>query len=124
MSPSGSFKAIARCSLPARLHEARDQALGAEIPQRDTAHLELTVVSLRPAGDRATIVNARSRRIARQLRKLQGRRKALFHLLVLVARERLELGTPLRVLLRQLLPPVVLLDRTLLRHKGLLAFRV
>src|SRR5437899_10652331 len=70
ISPSGSFKAIARFSLPARLQQARDQALGAELPQRNAAHPELAVVGLRPAGDLATIVDARRRRVARPLGQL------------------------------------------------------
>src|SRR5262245_31782935 len=123
-SPSGSFKAIARFSLPARLQKARDHALGAKVPKRNAAHLELAVVGLRPAGDLTAIVDARGRRVARQLGELERRREALFHRLVAVARDRLELGAPLRILLGQPLPAVVLLDRTLLRHQGLLAFRV
>src|SRR5215475_15335636 len=116
ISPSGSFKAIARCSLPARLEKARDQALGAEVAQRDTAHLELAVVTLRPAGDLAPIMDARRRRVARQLGKLERRREAFFHRLVLVARNGFQLGTPLGVLLGHAPPPVVLLDRTRLSH--------
>src|SRR5215475_15290682 len=65
ISPSGSFKAIARPSLPARLQKARDHALRSQIAQRDAAHLELAIVGLRAAGDDAAIVNTRRRRIAR-----------------------------------------------------------
>src|ERR1051325_2143184 len=49
MSPSGSFNCM-RASLPARLHQARDQALGTELAQRDTAELVLAVERARPAG--------------------------------------------------------------------------
>src|SRR5262249_229668 len=110
MSPSGSFKAIARFSLPARLEKARDHALGAEFAKRNAAHLELAVVALRAAGDYAAIVNARGRAIARHFGKLQRRREALFHRLVAVARERLQRCAPLRILLGQALSPPVLLD--------------
>src|SRR5260370_21461849 len=82
ISPSGSFKAIARCSLPTRLEQARNQALGAEFAKRDAAHLELTVIAFWPAGDLAALVHARRRRIARQIGILQGRRQPLFNLLL------------------------------------------
>src|SRR5258705_1532943 len=101
ISPSGSFKAIARCSLATRLEQARNQALGAEFAKCDAAHLELTVIAFWPAGDLAAVVHARRRRIARQFGKLQGRREALFHRLVLVARDGFELGAPLGVSLGQ-----------------------
>src|SRR5262249_23899049 len=120
ISPSGSFKAIARPSLPARLQEAPDHALRPQLAPRDAAHLELAVVGLRAAGDDAAVVNARRRRIARQLGELQRRREALFHRLGLVVRNRLELGAPLQVLLGQLFSSLVLFDRTLLRHQSLL----
>src|SRR5215831_12143406 len=120
ISPSGSFKAIARPSLPARLQQARNHALRSELPQCDSAHLELAIVGFRAAGDDAAVVNACRRRIARQLGELQRRREALFHRLGLVVRNRLELGAPLQVLLGQLFSPPVLLDRTLLRHQSLL----
>src|SRR5215470_15563111 len=95
ISPSGSFKAIARPSLPARLQKARDHALRSQLAERDTAHLELAIVGLRAAGDDAAIVNARRRRVARQLGEFQRRREALLHRLGLVVRDCLELGAPL-----------------------------
>src|SRR5262245_46215969 len=119
ISPSGSFN-IARSSLPARLQKSGDHSLRSHVAQRDSAHPELPIIGLRTAGDHAAIVNPRRRRIARQLGKLQRRREALFHRLGLVVRDRLELGTPLQVLLGQLLSSPVLLDRTLLRHQSLL----
>src|ERR1051326_3751183 len=123
-SPSGSLRAIVRPSSPARLDEARDDALGAELPQRDAAHLELAVEPARPPGDLAAVAHARGRGIARQLRQLQRRREPLLGRQRLVARDRLEPGSPAGELLRQPAPPVVLLDRALLRHLDLLAFRV
>src|SRR5258705_850015 len=99
ISPSGSFKAIARCSLPTRLEQARNQALGAEIAQRNAAHLELAVVALGPPGDLAAVMHARRRRIARQFRQLDSCRETIFHRRVLVTRDGFELGAPLSVLL-------------------------
>src|SRR5262249_19028560 len=120
ISPSGSLKAIARPSLPARLQKARNRALRRELAQRATAHVELAIVGLRAAGDDTAVVHPRRRRIARQLGELQRGREALLHRPGLVVRHRLELGAPLQILPGQLFPPLVLLDRTLLRHQSLL----
>src|SRR5215470_6921484 len=76
ISPSGSLKAIARPSLPARLQKARNHALRSELAQRDTAHLELAIIGLRAAGDDTAVVHPRRRRIARQLGELQRGREA------------------------------------------------
>src|SRR5262249_19271347 len=111
-------------SLPARLDEARDQPPGAEVAQRDARHLELAIVAARPAGDLAAIADPVRGRVARQLRELERRREPLLHRLALVARDRLQAGAPARILLAQLASSVVLLDRALLRHQCLLAFRV
>src|SRR5216683_567720 len=111
-------------SLPARLDQARDQPPGAEIAQRDARQPELAIVAARPARDLAAIADAGRGRVARQLRELERRREPLLHRLVLVARNRFQAGTPARILLAQLAPPAVLLDRALLRHQCLLAFRV
>src|SRR6516164_5086682 len=105
MSPSGSFIAIAPPSLPARLDQAWDQPLGAEIPKRDARQPVLAVVA------------------ARQFRELEGCRESLLHRLGLVAGNSFEPSTPAGILLAQLAPPAVLLDRTFLRHQYLLAFR-
>src|SRR6201995_1244827 len=96
ISPSGSFKAIDRSSLPARLDQTRDQALGAEIPQRDTRQLELAVVSARTPGHLPAIPDARRGGIARRLGKLQRSREALFHRLRLVVRDLVEPRAPAR----------------------------
>src|ERR1700758_3243375 len=95
ISPSGSFIPIAPPSLPARLDQARDQPLGAEIPKPD----------------------------ARQLRELEGCRESLLHRLGLVASNGPEPSAPAGILLAQLAPPIVFLDRTLLCHQCLLAVR-
>src|SRR6185295_1077463 len=114
-SPIGSLTGM-RSSLPARLHEAGNQALGAELAERDARHLVLAVDRARPPGDLATVAIAVRRRVARQFGHLQGRRETLFHRLGLVHGNRLQPRTAAGILLRQLLSPVVLLDRTLLRH--------
>src|SRR5579883_376551 len=124
MSPSGSFNAIARRSLPARLDQARDQALGTKLPERDAAHFQLAIKGFRAARNLAAVVNARGRRITRQLGKLEGGREAVLGRPVLVAGDRLKPCPPARELPGQPAAPVVLLDRALLRHSGLLNFRV
>src|SRR5688572_19561688 len=88
-SLSGSLMDM-RSPSPARLHKARDQALGAKFAQRDAAKLVLAVERARPAGQLATIADARRRRIARHLGKLQARGEALFHRPGLVHDDRFE----------------------------------
>src|SRR5262245_44347372 len=123
MSPSGSFIAIAPHSLPARLDEARDQPLGAQIPKRDARQPVLAVEAAWPSRYLATVANAGRRRVARQFREFEGCREPLLHRFVLVAGNRLESSAPAGMLLAQLAPPLVFLDRTFLRHQCLLAFR-
>src|SRR5262249_8336921 len=71
----------------------------------------------------ATIANAGRRGVAWQFRQLEGCRETLLHRLGLVAGNGLEPGAPAGILLAQLAPPAILLDRTFLRHQCLLAFR-
>src|ERR1700737_558418 len=101
MCPSGSFPAIARPSSPARLDQAGDQPLRAEVPKRDARQPELAIIAARPARHLATIADAGRRGIARKLRELERRREPLLHRAALVARNRLEPGTPARMLLGQ-----------------------
>src|ERR1700733_1450261 len=110
--------------LPARLHEPGNQALGAEFTQRDTAELVLAINRARTAGYFAAIADPRRRRIARHLGELQRRREALFHRLLLVGDDGLQLRARRRGVLGHPLAPVILLDRTLLCHAWLLGFRV
>src|SRR5712692_3426168 len=124
MSPSGSFKAIDRSSLPARLEKSRDHTLGPEVSERDAGQLVLAVIGPRPSRHLAAVADAGGRGVARKLGELQRRRKPLFHRLVLVARDRFQPRAAARIFLGKPAPPVVLLDRTLLRHLALLAFRV
>src|SRR6202034_3033991 len=107
-------------SSPARLDEARDQTLRPEVAERDAAHLELAIVGARAPRHLAAIADARARGVARQLGELQRRREPLFHRQRLVAGDLLEPQAPPGNLLRQLAPPLVLLNRTLLRHSYLL----
>src|SRR4029079_7370164 len=85
----GSFTFM-RSSSPARLHKAGDQALGAELAQRNTAEFVLAIEGARPAGQLAAVADAGRRRIARQFGHLEGRGKALLHRLGLVHRNRLQ----------------------------------
>src|ERR1700722_12185378 len=78
--------------LPARLHEPGNQALGAEFTQRDAAELVLAIHRARTPGDLAAIADSRRRRIARQLGEFQRRGETLFHRLVLVGDDGLQLG--------------------------------
>src|SRR5215467_11306618 len=115
MSPIGSFTAIATSS-PARLHEARDEPLGAEVAQRDAAEFMLAVIGARTARQFAAVADTRCRRIARQFSELEGGGKPLLHGQLLVAGDRLERNAAVGVTLRHLAPPVILLDHTLLGH--------
>src|SRR6185437_11588622 len=115
MSPIGSLTAIA-IPLPARLHKAGNQALGAEVAESDAAETMLVVIGARTAGQLATIADARGRGIARQLGKLEGGGKTLLHRQSRVVSDCLERLAAVGELLRHPAPPVVLLDRTLLSH--------
>src|SRR5258706_12749157 len=120
----GSCVDMFRPPLPARLHEPGNQALGAKFTQRDAAELVLAIDRARASGHLAAIADPGCRRIARHLGELQRRRKPLFHRLLLVGDDGLELRALGRGVLGHLLAPVVLLDRTLLCHAWLLGFRV
>src|SRR5882757_8477136 len=120
----GSCVDIWRPSLPARLHEPGNQALGAEFTQRDTAELVLAIDRAWTSGHFATMADPGRRRIARQLRELQRRGKPLFHRLLLVGDDGLQPRALGGGVLGHLLAPIVLLDRTLLCHAWLLGFRV
>src|SRR4051812_19930939 len=106
-SPSGSVIDM-RSSSPARLDEAGNHALGAKLPERDAAHLQLAVIGARATGDFAAVAHAILGRIARQLRKLQRRREALLHRHALVARDAAQLRGARRIALCEPCPPLVL----------------
>src|ERR1700734_4131702 len=78
MSPNGSFTAMILSS-PARLHEAWNEALVAEIAQRDTAHPHLAIIAARATRHFATVANAHRGAIARQRGKPDARFETLFH---------------------------------------------
>src|SRR5664279_3501928 len=114
MSPIGSLTAIA-IPLPARLHKAWNQALGAEVAQGDAAETMFAVIAARTPRQLAAIANPGSRGIARQFGELQSGGEPLLHRQLLVAGDRLERFPAIGKLLRHPAPPVVLLNRTLLR---------
>src|SRR5438477_11869267 len=110
----GSCVLMFRSSLPARLHEAGNQAFEAELAHCDTAEFGLAIVrALTPRHFAADAIACR-RGVARQLGKLQRRGKALFQRLRLVADDRFQPRAFGGHLLGHSCPPVVLLNRTLL----------
>src|ERR1700722_3219622 len=104
----GSCVDMLRPSLPARLHEAWNQALGAEFAQRDTGKLVLAIGRARAPGQLAAVADPGRRRIARHLGKLERCRKPFFHRLGLVGDDGLQLRAPGGGVLRHPLAPVVL----------------
>src|SRR5262249_42553737 len=76
--------------LPARLHEAGNQALGAEFTERDARHLVLAIDRARTPRHLTAVAIALRRRVARQLRHLDRRGEPLFHRLGLVHGNRLQ----------------------------------
>src|SRR5918997_6162605 len=115
MSPRGSFIDIAASS-PARLDEARDQALRAELPERDPRHAELAVGGARATRDLAAVADAGASAVARQRGERQARLEALLHRPRLVVRDAQKLRALHLELLHQPPAAVVLLDRALLCH--------
>src|SRR5690348_3796788 len=115
MSPIGSLTAIAP-SLPARLHKAGNEALGAKFAQRDPAQTMLAIKGARTAGQFATIANSRLGRVARDLGKLQRSSEALLHGQLFVVRNCFQLRAPVCEFLRHPASSVILFYRTLLRH--------
>src|SRR4051794_37267128 len=115
-SPKGSVIAIPWAPLPAGLGHAGDQALVGQFPEHDPRKTELAVVRARTARQLTAVANARRVTVARKLRHLETSHQALRLILRLVVRDRLELRILGRLLLRQLLAPLVLVDRTQFRH--------
>src|SRR5215470_16454003 len=124
ISPIGSFRFIVGSSLPARLDQSGDQPLGAEFSNRDAAHLQLAVIAPCTAGHLTSIADTRRRAVARQGRELDGCVETFLERLILIACDRPETRPLAGKLLGQPAPPVVLLDRTRLRHSCLLGIRV
>src|SRR6185312_9868308 len=96
-------------SLPARLDQAWDLAVIAEITQRDTRYFKLAIIGARTAGHFAAVADAGLGRVARHRGKLQLSAKALFHRLGLIHDDRLEGRAPCGVLVHELAAVVILL---------------
>src|SRR5829696_7628286 len=77
-SPIGSLSCM-RASLPARLHKARNKALGTELAQRDAAELVLAIERAGPPRDFAAVTDAGRRSVARHFGELQGGCETVFH---------------------------------------------
>src|SRR6185369_13212586 len=116
ISPRGSVIAIRYNPLPARLDDAGNEALVGQFPEHDPRQAELAVISARPAGQLAAVANPGRIPVARQLGHLQARDQALGLVLRLIVRDRLQLRVLGRILLDELLAPLVLVDRTQFRH--------
>src|SRR5689334_20071155 len=110
-SPTGSVIAMVYgLPLPARLHDAGQPAQRRQLTQRQPRQLELAVHAPGPARELAPIADARRRRIARQLGKLEPGGEALLGGELVVDRHRLELGALDGVLLRHFHATLVFLD--------------
>src|SRR4029079_8182188 len=116
ISPKGSLMDILLAPLPTRLGHAGDQTLARQIAELVAAHSDLAVVAARAARQLATIANANGRRVARHLRQLDARRKALFRRDLQVVGDCLQTLALLSGLRDEAPAPVVLLDRTCLSH--------
>src|SRR5689334_836743 len=106
ISPKGSVNGIS-LTLPARLGEARDQALVAKLAQHDARQLELAVISARTPGELAPVADPGRIPVARDLGHLQPGDQALRLILRLVVRDRLQLRILAGIFLRQLLTTLV-----------------
>src|SRR4029453_1088722 len=115
ISPKGSVIAM-RWPLPARLRDARDQALVGQFPKHDPRQAELAIIGARTPGQLAAVANARRIPVARQLRHLEPCDQPLGLVLGLVVGESLQLLVLRRILLDELLAALVLVDRTQFRH--------
>src|SRR6185369_9892360 len=105
MSPRGSVIAILN-PLPARLDDARDQALVGQFPEHDPRQAELAIIGARTAGQLAAVANPRGIPVARQLRHLETRDQALGLVLGLIVRDRFQLRVFRCALLDELLAPL------------------
>src|SRR4051794_1321166 len=103
--------------LPARLHEARNQALRSEFAQRNARHLHLAREGAGTARDFATVANASRGRVAGQFGELEARVEALLHAQRVVVGDRLQALAAAGVGFRQRHATLVLLNRALLSHE-------
>src|SRR3979490_1064056 len=90
-SPTGSVIMVYGPPLPARLHDAGQGARRRELSQSKARKLELAINGPRTARDLAPIANARRRRVARQIGKLEACIEALLWRQLVVHRHRLQL---------------------------------
>src|SRR5271165_6269947 len=79
ISPRGSFIAMIVLLSPARLDEARDEALVAEFAQGDARHLHFAVIAARAAGHFATVAHPDDRAVARKGGEPEARLETLLH---------------------------------------------
>src|ERR1700722_6943466 len=118
ISPRGSFVAMISASSPARLDEARDQALIPKLAERDARHLHLAIEATRPPGHLAAIAHANDRAVARQRRETDARFESPLHRARLIIGEVQQALTPCGELLRHTLLAQVIFNRTLLCHSS------
>src|SRR4029453_1091689 len=102
ISPNGSVIAM-RWPLPARLRDARDQALVGQPPKHDPRQAELAIIGARTPGQLAAVANARRVTVARKLRHLEPCDQPLGLVLGLVVSDGLQGLVLSRILLDELL---------------------
>src|SRR5271165_103263 len=124
MSPRGSFTAMILLLSPARLDQARDEALVAEFTQGDARHLHLAIVAARTAGHFAAVAHADDRAVARKRSEPEARLEALLHRTAVVVGDVEQPLPPAGELLGQALLAQVIFNRTLLCHQRPPIFRV
>src|SRR5688572_33350338 len=100
ISPRGSVNAISS-GPPARLGQARNQALEAKIADLDPVKSELAVDAAGASGGGAAVAHARRVSVARDFRQLQARDQALALVERLVVGNRLQPGVLAGVLLHE-----------------------
>src|SRR5262245_28971412 len=119
-SPKGSENAIfLSLPLPTRFDHAGNLAGGGQLPQGNARDPEFAVVAAGTSRELAPVVLTNRRGIARNLRQLQARRKALLHRQSVVIGNRLQPRPSPGILLRQADALLVTLNHAGFRHKFL-----
>src|SRR5690242_7030027 len=90
ISPRGSVIAMP-VLLPARLYDARDQALVGQFPKHDPRQAELAIICPAAASQLAAVADARRISVARQLGHLEPRNETLGLVARFIVRDALEL---------------------------------
>src|SRR5216683_7748050 len=116
ISPRGSLIVIEATLLPARLDHPRDLPRGGEFAQRDARHPELPVIAARAAGQGAAVTHAGLGAVARQLGEFQLCIKSLLRRRRPIDSNRFQPCPPSGVVLGELHPSGVFLDRALFGH--------